>query len=310
MNATINLFAFAHLEPTSDGQVSFNAFDVAQTHKGPAESFIEPSGSAILHKGVYNRIVRQFNNGRPLPIGISTTVDVPAGSGLGSSSTLVVALVDAFRAYLSLPLGEYDVARVACEIERGEIGLAGGRQDRYAAAFGGFNFMEFSAGERVIVNPLRIKSNTLNELESSLVLCHTGRSRASAEIIEQQKSNVTQNDKASIHGMLALRREAIDMKEAILRGDIRKIGEASNRGWLAKQSTASGVSNKQINDLIEGAFSAGAYAGKVSGAGGGGFIFLLVDPLRRHEVRRMLSELGGIIVPCNFVHQGVESWRC
>jgi D-glycero-alpha-D-manno-heptose-7-phosphate kinase len=309
MNATINLFAFAHIEPTSDNHVYFNAFDIGEAYESLAESFVEPSGSAILHKGVYNRIVRQFNDGRPLPVKISTTVDVPAGSGLGSSSTLVVALVEAFRAYLGLPLGEYDIARVAYEIEREEIGLAGGRQDQYAAAFGGFNFMEFSAGERVIVNPLRIRSNTLCELESSIILCYSGMTRISAEIIEQQKRNITLEDKASIDGMLALRQEAIDMKDAILRGDIRKIGEALNRGWLAKQSTASGISNQQINDLIEGAFSVGAYAGKISGAGGGGFILLLADPLRRHHVIKVLSGLGGVIVPCNFVHQGVESWR-
>ena len=308
MNATINLYAFAHLESTTDDRVHFYAADIDQSYEGPAESHIDPTVSAILHKGVYNRIVKDFNGGRPIPVKVRTNVDVPAGSGLGSSSTLVVALIEAFRAYLSLPLGEYDIARLAFEIEREDIGLSGGRQDQYAAAFGGFNFMEFSAGNRVIINPLRIKSSTLCELESSIILCYTGKTRSSASIIEQQMRNVAGENKASIDAMLALREEAIDMKEAILKGDIRKIGEALHRGWVAKQSTATGVSTDNINALIDGAITAGAYAGKVSGAGGGGFIFFLADPQCRQEVVRVLADLGGVVLPCNFTQRGVESW--
>jgi D-glycero-alpha-D-manno-heptose-7-phosphate kinase len=309
MNATIGLYAFAHLEATDDKMVHFHAADIDETYEGAAESEIEATGTALLHKGVYNRIVRDFNSGRPLPVRVRTTVEVPAGSGLGSSSTLMVALVDAFRAHLGLPLGEYDIARLAFEIERHDLGLAGGRQDQYAAAFGGFNFMEFAPGDRVIINPLRIKSSVLWELESSIILCYTGRTRASAAIIERQVQNMTSDNKASLDGMLALRQEAIDMKEAILKGNIRRIGDALQRGWLAKQSTATGISTDHIDALIDAATKAGAYAGKVSGAGGGGFILFLSDPQRRHEVARVLSNLGGVILPCSFTPHGVESWR-
>jgi D-glycero-alpha-D-manno-heptose-7-phosphate kinase len=309
MNATINLYAVAHLEPCPDGSVHFYAADVNETYEGLAEGAIEAQGSALLHKGVYNRMVKDFTAGRPIPVRVRTTVDVPAGSGLGSSSTLMVALIEAFRAYLGLPLGEYDVARLAFEIERQDLGLSGGRQDQYAAAFGGFNFMEFSAGDRVIINPLRIKSSTLCELESSILLCYSGKSRVSAEIIDRQARNIASNVQSSVEGMMALRQEAIDMKEAILKGDVRGIGAALHRGWTAKRATASGISTSQIDLLIENAIAAGAYAGKVSGAGGGGFLLFLADPQRRHEVAQALVDRGGVIVPCNFTHQGVESWR-
>lgn len=309
MNATVQLYAYAYLQLASGDRVLFDAVDIDERHEGPAVDQIDVTGTALLHKGVYNRIVRQFNSGRPLPVEVRTTVDVPAGSGLGSSSTLVVALVEAFRNLLNLPLGEYDIARLAFEIEREEIGLSGGRQDQYAAAFGGFNFMEFSANDRVVINPLRIKSTTLCELESSIVLCYTGKSRSSAEIIERQISAMKRDDKASIESLLSLRQEAVDMKEAILKGDIRKIGDALHRGWLAKQKTAAGISTDHIAALIDGGLAAGAYAGKVSGAGGGGFVFLLVDPPRRHEVVRALSERSGVVLPCNFTSSGVESWR-
>lgn len=309
MNATVKLYAYAYLTPSSDDCLRFDAADIDECFTGPAVAEVPLQGTSLLHKGVYNRMVRQFNGGQALPVEVRTTVDVPAGSGLGSSSTLVVALVEAFRNYLNLPLGEYDIARLAFEIEREEIGLSGGRQDQYAAAFGGFNFMEFSAGDRVVINPLRIKPTTLWELESSIVLCYTGKSRSSAEIIDRQIRNMRTDHKTSIESLLMLRQEAIDMKEAILKGEIRKVGEALHRGWLAKQKTAPGISTDRIATLIEAALAAGAYAGKVSGAGGGGFVMLLSDPPRRHEVVQALAELGGVVLPCNFTSSGVESWR-
>jgi D-glycero-alpha-D-manno-heptose-7-phosphate kinase len=169
--------------------------------------------------------------------------------------------------------------------------------------------MEFAPNDRVIINPSRVKSSAISELESSIVLCFTGRTRASADIIEQQVRNVASDDKKARDGMIALRQEAIDMKEAILKGDMRNIGTAMNRGWLAKQSTASGVSTSHIDAVIDAAFACGAYAGRVSGAGGGGFILFLADPQQRREVVRVLTDLRWLIFSCHFTAHGVESWR-
>ena len=142
-------------------------------------------GSLPLHRAVYMRMMKDFNRGKGLGVQLTTMVDAPPGSGLGSSSALVVALVEVFRAGM-IAAGRYDVAHLAYEIERKDLGLAGGKQDQYAAAFGGFNFIEFLSNDRVIVNPLRLPHQVLNELQSSLVICFTGQSRASELIIADQ----------------------------------------------------------------------------------------------------------------------------
>jgi D-glycero-alpha-D-manno-heptose-7-phosphate kinase len=258
---------------------------------------------------VYNRIVREFNGGRPLALILTTHTDAPPGSGLGSSSTLVVAMVKAFVEWLNLPLGEYDIARLAYEIERVDVGLAGGRQDQYAATFGGFNFMEFHPGERVVVNPLRIKNWILSELEASLILYFGGVSRDSARIIDEQAANVQRHDAAVLDATHALKAEAVAMKENLLKGDFDGLVQSIQAGWEAKKRLASSISNPQIEEMYELARKAGMRAGKISGAGGGGFMMLLVDPVRRMEVIRALHRAPGRIYTCHFTRHGTEGWK-
>ena len=188
LNATVSLYAHATIEPTDEPQIVLRALDRNQTLRYELQSELPIDGVLDLHKGIYNHVVSQFG---PIESGFSlnTFVDAPAGSGLGSSSTLVVAILGAFAQWLRLPLGSYDVAQRAYRIERDELGMAGGKQDQYAATFGGFNYMEFY-DDRVIVNPLRIKREYINELENNLLLYYTSKSRVSAEIIEQQQQNV------------------------------------------------------------------------------------------------------------------------
>ena len=217
-------------------------------------------------------------------------------------------MVKAFVEALSLPLGEYDIAHLAFEIERVDAGLLGGRQDQYAAAFGGFNFIEFFADDRVIVNPLRIKNWILAELESSLILFYTGVSRSSARIIKEQTDNLTQPGGA-VEAMHRLKSDAFAMKEAVLKGNIERMAQLLNSSWLAKRQTATQVSTSLIDQVMSEAFAAGARAGKVSGAGGGGFLTLLVDPLRRMGVIRRLEQLDGRVIACSFTKNGTEGWR-
>lgn len=309
LNAAIDRYAYAMIDPLGDGRLEMRAADQQQTHAGLAVDQLPVSGPLTLHKGVYNRIVRDFRRGEPLSIRLTTYAEAPPGSGLGSSSTLVVAIIKAFVEYLNLPLGEYEVARLAYEIERVDVGLAGGRQDQYSATFGGFNFMEFYADERVVVNPLRIKNWILTELESSLVLYFTGVSRESANIISEQKRNVETKSQVSLDASFALKREAVSMKESILKGDFDSLAESMRAGWQWKKQLAKQVSNPQIDATYERACAAGALAGKVSGAGGGGFMFFLVDPPRRMEVIRALQELGGEAGGCHFSKHGTEGWK-
>jgi len=310
LNATVDLYAYATLEPLKESQVQFVAKDVGFEETAGAEpQEISIDGPATLHRAVYRRMTTQFLRGKPFPCRLTTYCEAPPGSGLGSSSTMVVAMVKAFVEVLSLPLGDYDIARLAFEIERIDAGLQGGRQDQYAATFGGFNFMEFYANERVIVNPLRIKNWILSELEASTVLFYTGVSRSSAAIIAEQTQNISSGASKSLEALHQLKADAFAMKEAVLIGNFRAFAESLNRGWAAKRQTAASISNDRIDKLFEVAMNAGAVAGKVSGAGGGGFITFFIDPLARVRVIRDLGREEGQVVTFSFTKRGTEGWR-
>ncbi|KVK92417.1 dehydrogenase [Burkholderia cepacia] len=308
LNVTIDKYAYATIASRDDGEIRLVAADNCVEWQGPATAALDLVPGLGLHAGVYNRIVRDYNGGKPLPITVTTHSEAPPGSGLGSSSTMVVALVQAFSEYLQIPLGEYDIAHLAYEIERVDLGLAGGKQDQYTAAFGGLNFMEFY-GDRVIVNPLRIKPSVKAELESSLVLFYTGVSRESAKIIEQQSASVTDKNTSSLEALHRVKEEATRMKEAILTGDFDRFAHSMRLSWESKKQTAKSISNSSIDSIYEAAIAAGALAGKVSGAGGGGFMMFIVEPTARPAVMRKLSEFSGQVFTCSFTEHGAYSWR-
>lgn len=308
LNVTIDRYAYAHLTYGIEGKVGFRASDLDVSEFLPAEPNLPTDSGLVLHRAVYNRIVDDFLNGQAPSINVSTTVDAPAGSGLGSSSALVVALVEAYRTAFDLPLGPYDVAHLAYEIERVDLGLAGGKQDQYSAAFGGVNFIEFLPNDRVIVNPLRIPPSILNELEASLFVCFTGQSRRSEAIIEEQLDGIGSKSTSTVDGLHQLKLDAIEMKRALLRGDLREMSVVLNRSWIAKQRTATGIANATILDLHQMALDLGAWAGKVSGAGGGGFMMFLTDPEDRYRLVSAIRGRGIDAHPVHFVSRGAEAW--
>lgn len=309
LNATIDLHVHVTLEPLADTTVTFHATDVGRSYSGRATYPLPTDGPLGLHCAAYNRVVRQFNHERPLSLRLTTYADAPPGSGLGSSSTLVVAIVKAFQEYLALPLGEYDVARLAYEIERNDMELSGGKQDQYAATFGGFNFMEFYSDNRVIVNPLRVKNWIISELEASTLLYFTGVSRESAHIIDEQRKHMIARTPHTMNALHELKHGAERMKEAVLKGDFSSIAAAMRASWVEKKKTAAMVSNSEIDAIVDAALSVGARAAKVSGAGGGGFVMFLVDPVRRLEVQNVLNKYGGQVRHCHFTKTGTEGWR-
>lgn len=309
LNATIDRYAYAVIRTLEEPAVRFIATDRQVAESLALAGALALGGELDLHRAVYNEIVRTYHGGRPIALELSTFCDAPAGSGLGSSSTLVVAMVKAFVELLNLPLDDYTIASIAYKVERVDCGLQGGHQDQYSATFGGFNFMEFYAGGRVVINPLRVKNWIICELEACLVLYYTGVSRQSARIIADQVSGIEANATQAMDAMHGLKREAVTMKECLLRGDFGGIVESMREGWESKKRSARTVSNASIDEIYSAALGAGALAGKVSGAGGGGFMMFFVPPERRMEVIRALEGFGGEVGNCHFTKQGTQAWR-
>lgn len=307
LNATIRMYAQTSLQLRDDGLVRFVAADIGVACEQSADEEMALAEPLFMHKAVHNRIVRDFLDGAPLSVTMTTASDAPPGSGLGSSSTLVVSMLEAYRELLALPLGEYDIAQLAYEIERVDAGQAGGKQDQYAATFGGINFLELSSNN-VIVNPLRVRASTLHELESMLVLYFTGLSRESSKIIAQQAAAVSSNA-GNLEAMHEIRQDALAMKDALLRNELELMARILGRSWEAKKRSAQGIANDEINRIYDLAIAAGAYSGKVSGAGGGGFMFFMADPLRRPELVATLKKEPGLVVTTGFSELGSQAWR-
>lgn len=308
LNATVSLYAYCTIEETNDGLITIQSYDSSYTESLPVTRVLPIDGKAILIKGVYNRIIRDFDI-QPVSFKITTYNDAPAGSGLGTSSTMVVTILKAFVEWLDLPLGDYEISRLAYEIERIDLGLSGGKQDQYAATFGGFNYMEFLKDDFVIVNPLRIKRWIVDELESSMVLYFTGASRSSAKIIEEQRENTKRGNEEAILAMHRIKQSAVDMKLALLKGDIDGIAKILHDAWEDKKKMASHITNSCIQEAMDVAMKAGAKAGKVSGAGGGGFIMFIVDPVKKKSVEGSLSKLEGYTMPFQFSEGGAHGWK-
>ncbi len=306
LNATINLYAFASIEPTLNGKVVFETADGSHSKTFRTDCEIQPEGIFDIHAGIYNRI-RKLIKGKELSFRLITSLDAPQQSGLGTSSTLAVAILGAFVEWLKLPLGEYDIAQMAYEIERFDLGMAGGKQDQYSATFGGINFMEFSK-DKVIVNPLRIKDSYLDELAHNLVLYYTDTSRLSSTIIQKQQQNVLNEDKIAIEAMHQLKKQAIMMKEALLRGNLDEIGKILDFGWNNKKQMASGITNKVLDKIYSTALGNGATGGKISGAGGGGYMFFYCPGNSRFAVIEALKQFGGYTERYEFTSEGLVTW--
>jgi D-glycero-alpha-D-manno-heptose-7-phosphate kinase len=309
LNAAIDRYAYTVIKSVNKPQIRFVATDQQVETVSPANVPLELNGRLDLHKAVYNYIVQNFNGGVPISLELSTFCDAPAGSGLGSSSTLVVTMIRAFGELLNLPLDDYLIAKMAYQIERVDCGLQGGRQDQYSATFGGFNFMEFYASDRAIINPLRIKNWIICELEASLLLYFTGVSRESSNIIADQSNNVRASVVGALEAMHGIKSEALTMKECLLRGDFSGLIESVRAGWENKKRSAKTVSNFHIDSIYDAAMQAGALAGKISGAGGGGFMWFFVPTEKRMDVVRVLNSFGGSVSNCHFTKYGTQAWR-
>lgn len=307
LNATIDLYAYASLEPLNNGKIEFCIDGKNLQLSVDSSKELEIVHPFELFIGVYNRIVKEFKL-EPLSFRLTSYIEAPQGSGLGTSSTIVVSLIGAFVEWLKLPLGKYDIARLAYEIERIDLGMSGGKQDQYAATFGGVNFMEFLSNDKVIVNPLQLKEEVLYELEFNLLLYFTATQRLSATIINEQVKNVQEKNEKSVEAMHHLKEQAQQMKDSLLRGDLNTIGEILHFGWTNKKKIAHSISNNLIDAVYETALANGASGGKISGAGGGGFMFFYCPAVTKIKVAKAIEGLGGRVQAFKFTNQGLTTW--
>lgn len=301
LSATINQYAWASLRPRRDSRLSINSLDYDMVAKYDHPRRVRFDGNLDLIKAV----VRAMKVRRGCDLWVHS--DAPPGSGLGSSSTLVVALIGALARWLGQPLTSYELAETAYRIERVDLGLAGGMQDQYAAAFGGFNYIEFGR-ESTVVNPLRVHADVLRELEYRLLLCYMGQTRQSARIIERQTASYREGRRPVVEALHDLKRQTIDMKQALLLGDVDALGGLLHEAWEKKKKLDPGISTERVDRLYRLARREGALGGKMPGAGGGGYFLFLTRFGRKHRVAAALERHGGQVVPFQFERSGLQTW--
>jgi D-glycero-alpha-D-manno-heptose-7-phosphate kinase len=302
LSSTIDLYAFASLRPRTDPEYQVVSED------GGAVRYASPEDLAFDgHLDLVKACLRHMAPDKGLDLHLFC--DAPPGSGLGSSSGLVVAMLASVAVHNHTPLTPYELARRAYEVERKDLRLAGGLQDQYACTFGGFNFIEFLGEDRVVVNPLRVPADVQNELHGSLLLCHTGMTRKSGGILKRQVEGVMAGRRESLEALGRIKALTLDLKEALLTGDLQSFAEILDESWQAKRVLADGITNERIEELYEAGKRTGAVAGKILGAGGGGYLLLFCPFDRRPAVARAMEEAGARVVSFHFEERGVQTWR-
>ncbi len=301
LSATINHYAYASLRPRRDSRLTLASLDYDLVAKYDHPRGLKFDGTLDLLKAAVRAL--KVKRGADL----WTHSDAPPGSGLGASSTLMVALIGVLREWLKSDLSPYEIAELAYKVEREDLKLAGGRQDQYAAAFGGFNFIEFNP-DGTVVTPLKLRRDTLEELEYRLLMCYMGHTRQSARIIERQTKSYRQGKTSTVHALDSLKAQTLQMKRALLLGQIDSFGELLHEAWEHKKQLDEGISTSHVDKLYQLARKEGAIGGKMPGAGGGGYFLLLTRFDRRHRVAAALEKAGGQVVPFAFEARGMRSW--
>jgi D-glycero-alpha-D-manno-heptose-7-phosphate kinase len=302
LSATIDRFAYGSLNPRDDRLVTIESVDFKTSADISLDEEIHYDGHLDLIKAAVKRFGRENTSGYDLVL----RSNAPPGSGLGASSTMMVALTGLLARHYGIDLKDYDTADLAHGIERADLDIAGGMQDHYAATFGGFNFIEFT--DRVIVNPLRVRDEISHELELSLLLCFTGITRDSAWVIEDQTRRAVTHSTDTIGGLRAQKQLAVAMKMALLTGALQEFGTLLGEAWIQKKRMSPLITNPRIDELYDIALRKGALGGKITGAGGGGYILLFCDFEKKHRVIEALEFAGAPITEFTFSNKGIMTW--
>jgi D-glycero-alpha-D-manno-heptose-7-phosphate kinase len=304
LNATINRYAYGTLRSREDRGITIHSHDYGSWVELAPDETPVLDGKLDLAKAA----IRRLSGTEQMGFDLLLHSNAPPGSGLGSSSAMMVALIGVLTEFRHVPATDYEIAELAHSIERDELGISGGRQDQYAATFGGFNFIELH-GDHVVVNPLRVARDIVLELEYNLLLCYTGTTRRSDHIIEDQMGRYERGDQEATAGLLAQKELALQMKNALLQRRLGEFGDLLDAAWQAKKRMSSRISNSRIDELYDAAREAGAMGGKVTGAGGGGYLLLYCRPERKHQVAARMEQLGAGVAEFAFEDAGLRTWR-
>ncbi len=302
LSAAINLYAFGALSPRPGDAIHLRSADL-----GLALEFAR--GTPPVYDGqldLAKAAIRRLGGGGGYDMYLHT--DAPPGSGLGASSSLMVAVMGLLREWRRLAINEHELAALAYRLERIELGIPGGQQDQYAAAFGGWNFIEFHAGE-VVVNPLRLPADVQHELEHNLVLCFTGATRGDADIFGEQARRCARGEPESLAALRRQKELAVEMKRLLLGRQPREFGLLLAEAWEHKKRISPHISNPRIDAVYAAAQAAGALGGKLNGAGGGGYMMFYCDFERRLAVEAALREQGCALRDFAFEPLGLATWR-
>lgn len=302
IGSTINKYAYCSIIPKEDDEIVVHSLDFDMTVKyNTRENYVYDGKMDLVKAALKCMDIRQGCE-------VYLQCDAPPGSGLGTSSTVMVALLSAMSKWKGVTLDAYELADLAYQVERIDLGIDGGYQDQYAATFGGFNFIEFHGRNDVVVNPLRIKKDVIHELQYNLLLCYTGNIHVSANIIKDQVGNYTNQNEDAVAAMSEVKALAYAMKDELLRGNLHSFGKLLDYGWQSKKRMSKKITNPQIDTLYDEAVKAGALGGKLLGAGGGGYLLMYCPYNIKHKVAARMEAAGGQLADWNFELRGAQAW--
>jgi D-glycero-alpha-D-manno-heptose-7-phosphate kinase len=285
ISTTIDKYFYVFLNVNADDTIQISSSDYRTFYRHDSTEPLLFDGDLSLPRAILNH----FGLARGISMFLAS--EVPPGTGLGSSSTVAVAIIKAVATARGLMLSKHQVAELACQIELEKLSMPIGKQDQYAAAFGDLNLYEFTSGG-VHIKPVRISPETRNELENNLLLFFTGATRDAASILNAQKESSEKNEAHVIAALHAVKDMAFEAKAALEHGDVALIGRLLDRNWQNKKQFAGSVSNAFIDECYDVAKTNGAVGGKITGAGGGGFMLLFCEPRNQPAVTCALEAKG------------------
>lgn len=301
VSAAINKHFYTVLQKRGDGKIQIISADLRTVETWEDIARMQVRGHALE---IPLAVLKEF--GREISVNLFLASEIPPGTGLGSSASVCVNLTKILASYSHISLSKYELAERAFYIARSVLGRPVGKQDEYASAFGGLNFISFQPDGTTDVEPLNLEPELARELQSSLLLFFTGASHHSWSILEEQEKSARRGENNTVEYLHEIRNLTEPMKKALLGGELREFGLLLHEGWNIKKRLSSKISNDRIDELYNTAIRNGALGGKITGAGGGGFLLLFCPQHRHREVREALVGLGAREMGFEFDFQGTQ----